>query len=113
MKGLATHLPQQPAAHPVPLYLGALTFSTVELAGELADGVMSFLWSTERVACGATWCARGRAKAAGRGKLEMTVGLPTFIGDNMAALMDGRCRRNCPGHPAALALDRSSSDKML
>jgi alkanesulfonate monooxygenase SsuD/methylene tetrahydromethanopterin reductase-like flavin-dependent oxidoreductase (luciferase family) len=87
-EGPATHLPQQPAAYPVPLYLGALTSSTVELAGELADGVMPFLWSAERVARSATWCARGRAKAAGRGKLEMTLGLPTFVGDNMPALMD-------------------------
>ena len=69
-------------------YLGALTSSTVELAGELADGVMPFLWSADRVARSATWCARGRAKAAGRGKLEMTLGLPTFVGDDMAALMD-------------------------
>jgi alkanesulfonate monooxygenase SsuD/methylene tetrahydromethanopterin reductase-like flavin-dependent oxidoreductase (luciferase family) len=49
---------------------------------------MPFLWSADRVAGSATWCARGRAKAAGRGKLEMTLGLPTFVGDDMAALMD-------------------------
>jgi alkanesulfonate monooxygenase SsuD/methylene tetrahydromethanopterin reductase-like flavin-dependent oxidoreductase (luciferase family) len=87
-EGPATHLPQQQAAYPVPLYLGALTSSTVELAGELADGVMPLLWSAERVARSAAWCARGRAKAAGRGKLEMALGLPIFIGDDMAVLMD-------------------------
>ena len=86
--GPATHLPQQPAACPVPLYLGALTSSTVELAGELVDGVMPLLWSAERVARSVAWSARGRAKAPGRGKLEMALGLPTFIGDDMAALMD-------------------------
>ncbi|HTG25029.1 MAG TPA: LLM class flavin-dependent oxidoreductase [Reyranella sp.] len=87
-EGPATHLPQQPASYPVPLYLGAMNSTTVELAGELADGVMPFLWSRERLARSAAWCARGRAKSAGRGKLEMTLGLPTFIGDSMPALMD-------------------------
>ena len=36
--GPATHVPQVPAAYPVPIHLGALTSRTVELAGELADG---------------------------------------------------------------------------
>jgi alkanesulfonate monooxygenase SsuD/methylene tetrahydromethanopterin reductase-like flavin-dependent oxidoreductase (luciferase family) len=87
-EGPATHLAQQQAAYPVPIHLGALTSSTVELAGELADGVMPFLWSAERVARSATWCARGRAKATRRDKLEMTLGIPTFVGDDMGALMD-------------------------
>ena len=86
-EGPATHLPQQPASHPVPIHLGALTSATVELAGELADGVMPFLWSAERIARSKTWIARGRAKAPGRGKLEITLGLPTFIGNDTAALM--------------------------
>ena len=58
-EGPATHLPQQPAPYPVPIYLGALTSPTVELAGELADGVMPFLWSAERVARSRTWASRG------------------------------------------------------
>ena len=86
-EGPATHLAQQPAVHPIPIYLGALTSSTVELAGELADGVMPFLWSAKRVAQSMTWVARGRAKAPERKKLEMTLGLPTFVGNDMAALM--------------------------
>ena len=86
-EGPATHLPQQPAVHNVPVYLGALTSATVELAGELADGVMPFLWSAERIARSKTWAARGRAKTAGRGKLEMTLGLPTFVGSDRTALM--------------------------
>lgn len=86
-EGPATHLPQQPAVHNVPVYLGALTSTTVELAGELADGAMPFLWSAERVARSKTWVARGRAKAPDRKKLEMTLGLPAFVGNDMAALM--------------------------
>jgi len=86
-EGPATHLPQQPAVHPVPIYLGALTSPTVELAGEVADGVMPYLWSAQRIARSMTWVARGRAKAPGRKKLEMTLGLPTFVGKDMTALM--------------------------
>jgi alkanesulfonate monooxygenase SsuD/methylene tetrahydromethanopterin reductase-like flavin-dependent oxidoreductase (luciferase family) len=86
-EGPATHLPQQPAIHNVPIYLGALTSTTVELAGELADGVMPFLWTAERIARSKTWVTRGRAKAPERKKLEMTLGLPTFVGNDMAALM--------------------------
>ena len=85
--GPATHLPQQAASHPVPIYLAALASANVELAGEFADGVMPFLWSAERIARSRTWAARGRAKSPGRGRLEMTLGLPTYIGDDMAALM--------------------------
>lgn len=85
--GAATHLPQQPATHPVPIYLGALTSTTVKLAGELADGVMPFLWSPERIARGKAWGELGRAKAAVRSRLEMTLGLPTFIGDDLPTLI--------------------------
>lgn len=82
--GPATHLPQSPSVHPVPIHLGALTSRTVELAGELADGVMPFLWSAERIARGKAWAARGRAKTPERGKLEFALGLPIFINDDVA-----------------------------
>jgi alkanesulfonate monooxygenase SsuD/methylene tetrahydromethanopterin reductase-like flavin-dependent oxidoreductase (luciferase family) len=39
-EGPATHLSQEPAPVPMPIYLAALTSPTVELAGEIADGVM-------------------------------------------------------------------------
>ena len=48
-EGPATHLPQRPAPQRVPLYVAAVTSRTVELACELADGIMPFLWSAERV----------------------------------------------------------------
>lgn len=82
--GPATHLPQAPSVHSVPIYLGALTSRTVELAGELAHGVMPFLWPAERVTRSRTWGARGRAKASGRGKLEIALGLPVFVGEDVA-----------------------------
>jgi alkanesulfonate monooxygenase SsuD/methylene tetrahydromethanopterin reductase-like flavin-dependent oxidoreductase (luciferase family) len=86
-EGPVTHLPQQPSAYPVPIYLGALTSSTVELAGEVADGYMPFLWSAERLNRSKSWAARGRAKAPNRGKLHVAHGLPTFVGDDIGALM--------------------------
>ena len=86
-EGPVTHLPQQPSAYPVPIYLGALTSSTVELAGEVADGLMPFLWSAERLNRSRTWAARGRAKASTRGKVHVAHGLPVFVGDDIGALM--------------------------
>ena len=85
-EGPATHLPQQPSAYPVPIHLAALTSQNVELAGEIADGVMPLWWSVERVARSKAWGERGRAKSSGRGKLEMALGLPTFVGTDIAAL---------------------------
>jgi len=81
-EGPATHLPQAPAPVPVPVYLAAMTSPTVELAGELADGVMPFMWSAARVARSKAWAARGRAKAPTLGPLDMAVGIPTFVGDD-------------------------------
>ncbi|MBV8120299.1 MAG: LLM class flavin-dependent oxidoreductase, partial [Alphaproteobacteria bacterium] len=68
-EGPTTHLPQQPAPQPVPIYLAAMTSPTVELAGELADGVMPFMWSAARVTRSKAWAARGRAKAPDRAPL--------------------------------------------
>jgi alkanesulfonate monooxygenase SsuD/methylene tetrahydromethanopterin reductase-like flavin-dependent oxidoreductase (luciferase family) len=85
-EGPATHLPQQPSPHPVPIYLAALTSQNVELAGETADGVMPLWWSVERVARSRHWIERGRSRSGGRGKLELTLGLPTYVGDDIDAL---------------------------
>jgi alkanesulfonate monooxygenase SsuD/methylene tetrahydromethanopterin reductase-like flavin-dependent oxidoreductase (luciferase family) len=87
-KGPTTHLPQQPAPVPVPIYLGALTSPTVELAGEVADGMMPFMWSAECVARSRVWAARGRAKSPGHEPLEIAHGIPTFIGADIAAMRE-------------------------
>lgn len=86
--GPATHLPQRPSVKPVPLYVAAVTSSTVELASELADGIMPFLWSADRVKQSKTWIERGRAKASGLGKVDVTLGLPTFLGDDLTAMRE-------------------------
>jgi alkanesulfonate monooxygenase SsuD/methylene tetrahydromethanopterin reductase-like flavin-dependent oxidoreductase (luciferase family) len=85
-EGAATHLPQQPTPVPVPIYLAALTSQNVELAAEIADGVMPLWWSVERVAQSKRWVERGRAKSGGRGKLDLTLGLPTYVGDDIESL---------------------------
>jgi alkanesulfonate monooxygenase SsuD/methylene tetrahydromethanopterin reductase-like flavin-dependent oxidoreductase (luciferase family) len=87
-EGPATHLPQRPSPKPVPVYVAAVTSRTVEMAGELADGVMPFLWSAARVKQAKAWIDRGRAKASGLGKLDLTLGLPTFIGNDLNALRE-------------------------
>src|SRR2546430_8107998 len=87
-EGPATHLPQRPTTRPVPVYVAAATSRTVELASELADGIMPFLWSAERVKTSKAWIDRGRAKAPGLGKVDVTLGLPTFIGDNLNAMRE-------------------------
>ena len=87
-EGPTTHLPQAPAPVPVPIYLATMTSPTVELAGELADGMMPFMWSAERVSRSKVWAARGRAKAAGRAPLVVAHGIPTFIGDDIGAMRD-------------------------
>jgi alkanesulfonate monooxygenase SsuD/methylene tetrahydromethanopterin reductase-like flavin-dependent oxidoreductase (luciferase family) len=85
-EGPVTHLPQRPSPYHVPVYLAALTSQNVELAGEIADGVMPLWWSVERMARSKRWVERGRAKSGGRAKLDMTLGLPTFIGGDLNAL---------------------------
>jgi alkanesulfonate monooxygenase SsuD/methylene tetrahydromethanopterin reductase-like flavin-dependent oxidoreductase (luciferase family) len=87
-EGPTTHLPQAPAPVPVPIYLATMTSPTVELAGELADGIMPFMWSAARVARSRVWAARGRAKAPTRPPLDIAHGIPTFIGDDIAALRE-------------------------
>ncbi len=87
-EGPATHVGQSPSAQPVPIYMAALASTAVELGGELADGLMPFLWTAERVAQSQMWVNRGRAKATSLNRLDMTLGLPTFIGDDVGAMRD-------------------------
>jgi alkanesulfonate monooxygenase SsuD/methylene tetrahydromethanopterin reductase-like flavin-dependent oxidoreductase (luciferase family) len=85
-EGPNTHLPQRPSPQPVPLYVAALGQQAVELGGELADGIMPLFWSAERVAQSKAWAARGREQAPELGAVDVTLGLPTFVGDDLEAL---------------------------
>jgi alkanesulfonate monooxygenase SsuD/methylene tetrahydromethanopterin reductase-like flavin-dependent oxidoreductase (luciferase family) len=84
--GPATHLPQQPASHKVPVYVAAVTSRMVEQAAELADGIMPLFWSPARVRQSKIWVERGRAKAPEQGKCDIALGIPTFVGDDITAL---------------------------
>lgn len=85
-EGPATHIPQPPAPYPVPVYVAALVSPAVELGGKLADGIMPFLWSATRVTQSQVWAARGRAKAPDLAPLDLMLGLPTFMGENLDAM---------------------------
>src|SRR5215468_6832995 len=87
-EGPPTHLPQRPSPKPVPLYVAAVTSRTVEMASELADGIMPFLWSAARVQQSKAWIDRGRVRSLGLGKLDVTLGLPTFVGDDVKAMRE-------------------------
>jgi probable F420-dependent oxidoreductase len=86
--GPPTHLPQRPSSQPVPVYVAALGPRAVELGGELADGIMPLFWTVERMRQGKRWSELGRAKGPERAPLDFTLGLPTFIGEDMGALRE-------------------------
>lgn len=81
-------LSQRLTTHPVPVYVAALTSPTVELGGELGDGIMPFMWPIERVRQSKAWAARGRAKAPGHAPLATALGLPILLGDDLEAVRD-------------------------
>jgi alkanesulfonate monooxygenase SsuD/methylene tetrahydromethanopterin reductase-like flavin-dependent oxidoreductase (luciferase family) len=85
-EGPPTHLPQRTSPQPVPLYMATMTSPAVELGAEIADGIMPLFWPPERVAQSKAWVARGRARAAGLDTLDVTLGIPTFVGDDLDAL---------------------------
>lgn len=81
--GPATHLPQRPAPRSVPIYVAAAGKAAMEQAAEIADGAMPTFWSPQRVAQSKEWISDGRARSTGLGSLDLTLGLPTFIGDDL------------------------------
>lgn len=84
-RGPTTHLPQQPAPLPVPLYVATLGLRATERAAEIADGIMPTMWSPQRVRQSVTVITRGRARAHDLEPLDFTLGLPVFVGDDLAA----------------------------
>ncbi|MBI3301342.1 MAG: LLM class flavin-dependent oxidoreductase [Deltaproteobacteria bacterium] len=87
----------RPAAHKIPIYLGALALETVELAGEVADGAMLYLCTPDRVREAVNRLRRGAAKA-GRDPetLETTLGIPVYMSDDLEAARAG-ARANLAG----------------
>ncbi len=87
-KGPATHLPQQPAPAGVPIYIATLSLAAAERAAQVADGIMPTMWSPERVTDSAARAGQGRAQAPHLPPLDITLGLPAFIGDDLDSLRD-------------------------
>jgi 5,10-methylenetetrahydromethanopterin reductase len=92
-EGPATHLPQTPAPRPVPIHIAALGMAAVERAAAIADGIMPTMWSPQRVVQSLPVIARGRDRSAEPGPFEFTLGLPTFLGDDLGMLRD-QARQN-------------------
>lgn len=71
---------------PVPIYIAGLTEKTAELAGEVADGIMSYIASPAYVAKIAAGIKRGAQKAERfPSEVDITNGIPTFISDDLEA----------------------------
>lgn len=75
--------------HPVPIYYAALALETARLGGEMADGLMLYLCTPERMRQ-SIMVARSAAEEHGRPltAVKMTVGLPVFMHDNLARAYD-------------------------
>jgi len=75
--------------HPISIYYAALALETSKLAGELADGLMLYMCTPERMrksidAANQVAKDRGRAKDS----LTMTCGLPVFLHDDLKTAYD-------------------------
>ncbi|MGE0822305.1 MAG: LLM class flavin-dependent oxidoreductase [Candidatus Binatia bacterium] len=76
----------QAATHRVPIYIAALALGTVELAAELTDGVMLYLFPKNRMPKIQNALERGAAKAGRKvSEVDITTGLPACISDDVNA----------------------------
>jgi alkanesulfonate monooxygenase SsuD/methylene tetrahydromethanopterin reductase-like flavin-dependent oxidoreductase (luciferase family) len=71
-------------SHPIPVYFAALALETSKLAGELADGLMLYMCTPQRMRKSID-AANEVARNLGRppGCLTMTCGLPVFLHDDL------------------------------
>ncbi|HZP44092.1 MAG TPA: LLM class flavin-dependent oxidoreductase [Candidatus Binataceae bacterium] len=79
--------------HPVPIYYAALALETARLGGELADGLMLYMCSPERMRKSmdaAEAVARERQRPPG--SLTMTCGIPVFLHDDLATAYEAARR---------------------
>ncbi len=79
--------------HPIPIYFAALAMETARLAGEVADGLMLYLCTPERMRRS---IAAARAEAARHGRkpadIAITMGLPVFLHDDRARAIESARR---------------------
>ncbi len=80
-------------SHPIPIYYAALALETSKLGGELADGLMLYMCTPERMrksidAANKVALERGRQP----GSVTMTCGLPVFLHDDLKAAYEAARR---------------------
>jgi alkanesulfonate monooxygenase SsuD/methylene tetrahydromethanopterin reductase-like flavin-dependent oxidoreductase (luciferase family) len=74
------------AVHGVPIYMAALALGTVELAGELADGVALYLCPKSRLPKVYAALEKGAARAGRtRSQIDITTGLLACVSDDLRA----------------------------
>ncbi|MGH8007937.1 MAG: LLM class flavin-dependent oxidoreductase [Candidatus Binatia bacterium] len=77
------------ATHGVPIHIAALALGTVELAGEVADGVMLYVCPKSRLPKVQAALEKGAAKAGrAASAIDVTTGLPTCISVDLNAARD-------------------------
>jgi alkanesulfonate monooxygenase SsuD/methylene tetrahydromethanopterin reductase-like flavin-dependent oxidoreductase (luciferase family) len=80
-------------SHPIPIYYAALALETSKLGGELADGLMLYMCTPERMRKSidaANQVARDLGRAPG--DLTMTCGFPVFLHDDLKAAYEAARR---------------------
>jgi alkanesulfonate monooxygenase SsuD/methylene tetrahydromethanopterin reductase-like flavin-dependent oxidoreductase (luciferase family) len=77
-----------PVGHAVPIYVGAIGPKMIELAGELADGVMGAIWSLPYIKDVVIPNLKAGADRAGRdvGEVDITLVIPTLVTDDDRSL---------------------------
>jgi alkanesulfonate monooxygenase SsuD/methylene tetrahydromethanopterin reductase-like flavin-dependent oxidoreductase (luciferase family) len=80
-------------AKPVPIYFAALALETARLGGEVADGLMLYLCSPQRMRTAAE-AAHKAAAASGRkpSDVAVTVGVPAFIDEDRGRALEAARR---------------------
>ena len=77
------------ATNHIPIYVGALALGTVQLSGEIADGVMLYLCPLSRVPTALAAVEKGAAKGnRSISDVDITTGLITCISDDANAAME-------------------------
>ena len=83
-KQIGSFFRPRPSAHPVPVYVGAVTVESAEVGGEVADGIMPFLPARSYLPS-LVKAAHEAAQRVGKdpNKVDCIVSIPTFISDDI------------------------------
>jgi F420-dependent oxidoreductase-like protein len=81
----STHAPAITIDHPVPLLLSAMSPRLLRIAGEIADGTITFLAQTKALEAVIVPRITAAAAAAGRPAPRVIVGLPVCVTDDIDA----------------------------